>query len=78
MESMVHIGNKIDKKSYEDLAAFIEKVMASGEKHRMSDDVVVKSLDLAREVFSISGVELRNNCFWGARKRQNEFNSRRA
>ena len=60
MESMVHIGGKVDKETSENLAGFVERVFKSGRENVMDQSTIVKALELASKIFPPEQVKVAN------------------
>jgi len=63
MESMMHIGNIVNKEVTQLLSKAIQDTLESGFKNHMSDTVMVKALDVVQGAFKVEHVTVTNSVF---------------
>lgn len=56
METMMHIGAKLDKETADNAAAAVEQILKAGFDYRVSDKVMLKSLDVLKSAVTVQNV----------------------
>lgn len=69
MESIIHIGAKVDKESSDNLSSAILAIFASAAEHRMDQPTVLAALETLRRVFEVKNVTISDSSFVGEDKR---------
>lgn len=63
MESMMHIGNIVNKESTQLLSKTIQDTLESGFKNHMSDTIMTKALDVIQKAFAVEHITVTNSVF---------------
>ena len=60
MENMLHIGAKLEKETAENASEAIERILKAGFDYRVSDDVMMRSLDVLKSAVTVQNVTIQN------------------
>lgn len=60
MESAIHIGAKIDKDSYQNLAEFVERTFKAGRENGMDQSTISTALQLFSKTFQPKNICISN------------------
>lgn len=58
METMMHIGAKLDKETADNASNAIEQILKAGFEYRSSDKVLLKSLDVLKAAVTVQNVSV--------------------
>lgn len=61
MENMLHIGAKLDKETAVNASSAIGEILKAGFEYRISDEVLLKSLDVLKASVTVQNVSI-NSC----------------
>lgn len=58
METMMHIGAKLEKETADNASEAIERILKAGFEYRSSDEVMLKSLDVLKSAVTVQNVSI--------------------
>lgn len=58
METMMHIGAKLEKETADNASEAIERILKAGFDYRVSDDVLMRSLDVLKSAVTVQNVSI--------------------
>lgn len=65
MESAVHVGNKIEKATAENLKEIIETILRVGHETRMEQDTIREAIQMVGRVVEVKQVTITGSTFTG-------------
>lgn len=63
MDNMIHVGNKVDKETADNLASTICAVFKSAAENRMDQSTVIEALRVIRDATAVREVSITNSTF---------------
>ena len=72
MEAMLHVGAKLDKDTADNAANAVEQILKAAFDYRISDKVLLKSLDVLRSTLTVQNVTVSQCTFESDQSRRVE------
>lgn len=63
MENAIHVGNKIDKDSADNLKNVITSIFESGHKNHMDQNTIIEALQTVAQAVEVKNVTITNSSF---------------
>lgn len=63
MENMLHIGAKLDKETADNACSAVVEILKAGFEYRVSDDVMMKSLEVLKSAVTVQHVNISHCSF---------------